>query len=143
MSALLSSNHTALDVPLVVWGGGALVLTAVAWGVACRAATRAREVFLLSALLMVLGLAVAVLGLVGEVQLMARRPRIASIPATLEERMLLWEELKFSEQACLATGALLGLLPFCAGVALLGQGLVRLERYGGGSGLSQPWAPRA
>jgi hypothetical protein len=131
MSGLLSASHTALGIPLLAWGGGALVVTIVAWGLACRAATRARGVFLLSAMLMVLGLAVAVLGKVGEVQLRAQRPRIAATPATEEERQLLWVELEFSEQACFITGALLGLLPFCAGVALLGQGLVRLERYSG------------
>jgi hypothetical protein len=127
---LLSTRHEALGVPLVFWGGGALALTVVLSVLACRAATRARTVFLLCALLMGLGLAVAALGAVGQHQHRARGPGIVAMAAPGEERLRLAEEVELAAQGRLASGGLLGLLPFCVGVALVGQGLVRLRRYG-------------
>lgn len=126
---LLRMQHVALGVPLVIWGGAALALTMRVGVFALRAAARARTVFLLSAVLVGLGLGMFVLGAIGQAQLMAARDSIAAQGTSPEERMQLWEGLKFHEQACLVLGGLLGLLPACAGVALVGQGLSRLDRF--------------
>lgn len=126
---LLSTRHVAFGIPLVVWGGLVLMMTVGVCDFALQSSTPARTILRLSALLVGLGLGMVAIGAVGQAQLTSHWDSVAAQVLPDGGHVHLSRMVKFHEQACLALGGLLGLLPVCAGVALVGRGLSRLERF--------------